>query len=60
MSSNTELLPCPLCGSAAEEFSDPGYGWWTVVCTNDDCGCHTSEVGVHSWEQAVARWNRRA
>jgi hypothetical protein len=56
------LSPCPFCGSPGEEVSDPppGYGWWTVMCTNNDCGVRTSEVGVFSAEEAYARWNRRA
>lgn len=68
MSENTELLPCPFCGSApvmrrsVEEYVADSSGpagefdaWFTIHC--DECGI---EKGEEYRSDAIAAWNRRA
>lgn len=61
---SSELLPCPLCGSAARTYSvkQTYYGnrqiVWRIDCTNDnECGVSTG--GFASQSAAVAKWNTR-
>lgn len=55
----TELKPCPLCGSTAGLFKDPGKIWspaFSVKCLNYHCLC---SVQGRTEEEAAEKWNRR-
>lgn len=68
MADDSDLLPCPHCGSAAKSYHRPDdTGWcntdWICCDAGDDgispeCGAQTC---LHeSRALAVAAWNRRA
>lgn len=62
-----ELMPCPFCGGEANIKSisyegDPTRSdWWVScqVCRVERPSTKKSEI-VHSREEAIAAWNRRA
>ena len=54
-----ELKPCPLCGSMAAMYKDPGRIWtpaFTIKCQNGYCWC---SVQGRTENEAADKWNRR-
>lgn len=57
MTKKSELLPCPFCGSEAEQAANTlddtdGHAW----CTNYECGC---DMYADTRARVVEMWNRR-
>lgn len=52
---NTELKPCPFCGSKAHT-DKIGTPLFTIRCTNINCYC---EISKNSLEKTIEAWNRR-
>jgi Lar family restriction alleviation protein len=56
----TELSPCPFCGSKKMEYvtelSGGGGKLYAVLCAE----CFSSGAGYGSKNEAIAAWNRRA
>lgn len=59
----TELKPCPSCGSEAELVESQAFAWcdiyYFVRCTNPDCEERTRFKHEHKID-AINDWNRRA
>lgn len=55
MNSQTELLPCPFCGSVDLRSGMDDFGYFLVYC--NQCG-GTMEDGIE--EKAITAWNTRA
>ena len=62
----TELKPCPFCGSTEEPFIMPHAGGrrWSLdhYCSRDKNDEITIVISIYgnSREEVIARWNRRA
>jgi hypothetical protein len=54
MSEQTELKPCPFCGSCGDEVAL--YRGWFVRCHV----CHVETVHADTEAEAIAAWSRRA
>lgn len=56
----TDLLPCPFCGSdavVARDFTGL-VRYWSVQCKNEDC---LARSGYHlKARSAMEQWNKRA
>ena len=62
MTAETDLLPCPFCGTAPQCWGDSR--WTYIRCGNDQCIVYSAEPlpynGDTHWSDAIAAWNRRA
>jgi len=59
--SETELKPCPFCGSpgAYITWDVPEKTWHGAHCTGKDCDMHPYADGFDSKEQTFEAWNKR-
>lgn len=58
---NTELKPCPFCGSKAETYIDFDYCYASVLCTKCDVYLYdeSSDIPKVNELRAIQKWNRR-
>lgn len=64
MADDSDLLPCPHCGSPAKSYHrDDGTGWcntdWISCDGDDEMDCGAQTCMHESSALAVAAWNRR-
>ena len=53
-----DLLPCPFCGDAGEDYREPSYTKVSHYIYCNGCGCQGPVR--YTTDEAVAAWNRRA
>lgn len=53
----TDLKPCPFCGSKAMAYFDHEDN--IATCTNDNCPAMPSSVGNATLQEAIDKWNTR-
>ena len=53
-----DLLPCPFCGDAGEDYREPSYTKVSHYIYCNGCGCQ-GPVN-YTTDEAAAAWNRRA
>jgi hypothetical protein len=62
-----KLLPCPLCGSAANRVYDYAYSKFSIECTGKHCGLSLPADGyvdakdnkIHLEWKYIQHWNER-
>jgi len=56
-SPDSDILPCPFCGSDDLTLTTDRYGWKVVQC--DDCGTSGPCIDLED-DEYIDRWNKRA
>lgn len=68
MTTDREVMPCPFCGSPANDFNPDGdMEGYTISCSGkhaifnaDESCCPMHSFSYSTYEDALAAWNRRA
>ncbi|EEI2331083.1 DUF551 domain-containing protein [Salmonella enterica subsp. enterica serovar Muenchen] len=57
---DSDLLPCPFCGSPAEHYPDGDMEGYIIMCGNKNGDCNLQAFGFTTPEEAEKAWNTRA